>query len=749
MNAAPEIRPLPYIGEVLEFIIRNFSHISDKTNGKLRKNLSRYKTGELCPPNEAKALLVIHLPNAFQNSETGKILFKFFVTSTSLYADFVTQINFADLPASTARQVLSQHFVPMILKVIPDQTFSQFSIDINEIFGNPNDATKIVWAAYLSKRKSTASELAAELTKKIGIGEKSHYDSIQNWIKGNPMRVGSVIKILELGDPYHDLAFALLCANAYRTYRSDYPAHNVDDITHNPLGYLGDKLSSEFIDNIRNAAFNQGVNNGDIVVSPESLDEQKNYAVFRDYIYGLVNPAIEKSPEMFAEAYNQIKYVESECKNLAQNWELGVIVGLFYVQADQHKRAMAVLSKACDYQIYRNGPAVKSILEYLLVIAAFNKDRSLLRKWRGWARSLGVEIDIRYPEMLFYKKFPPENYYPNVDKNSHFVKLQKAMQVGFLVTSDWQDRAPDLRNPNRKIKGFNSVPSPQMSVFAKTNQPQKVKELLEAGANPNQLCENCGSALLNAMQAKNSEAIELLLPVTEVSVLNTQSRQTKRTCLTVAVENGDPAVVERLLEAGAKVEQRAENNSTPLFVAVGNFIRNLDEKHIPLVINDATLNAHPPFMGSSSPFKETQLAEARSDMASLLEVPEYKKLWDKMIGFHRKNAVSRANAVEIVNLLLANGADPNSKHMHGFTPFLHAAEVGVKDVFFKLLEADGNIREKDAAGQTILLAMKSRGHNDLAEETVGRLKTEDAVWLRQQPDPAGYNPSRSAPPQFY
>lgn len=744
MKNAPEFRPLPYIGELLEFIIRNFSHISDKTNGKLRKNLSRYKSGELCPPVEAKILLEKHLPKAFQDTETGKGIFEFFVTSTSLYADFVTRINFADLPASYARQILTEHYVPIILKAFPGQAFSSARVDINKIFKTPTDATKAVWLAYLAQRGMTASGLAAELSKNIGADEKHYYDNIQNWIKGEPMTVRSIIAILELGDPYHDFALSLLCANAYRTYRKEHPAHHVDDITHNPQGYLDDKFSSEFIDNFQNAAFNQGVKAGDIAVNQESLDEQRNYAAFRDYVYNLVDPAREKSPDIFAEAYSQVKYIESESEDLSQNWELCVLLGMFYVQADQHKRALIILSKACDNQIYRNGPAVKSILEYLLVIAAYNKDRKLLGKWRGWANSLGVEIDIRHPEMQFYKTFPPENYFPNVDKNPHYIKRHKAMRVGFLLSSDWQDRAPDLRNPNRKVKGFGSVPSPQMSIFANTNQPHKVIELLDARADPNQLCENYGSALLNAIQAKSSECIEMLLPVTNASVLNTQSRYTKRTCLIVAVENGDPAVVRKLLDAGADVELRGENDNTPLFVAVGNFIGNLDEKHIPLVINEATLNAHLPFKRSSSPFKETQLAEARSEIASLLMVPEYKKLWDEMVAYHRKNGADPVNAVEIISILLAHDADPNSKHMHGFTPFLHAAENGHKEVFFKLLNAGGKIREKDVSGQTILLAMKSRGHTDLAEELLSHINDEGVLWLKQQPDPRGYDPNRIA-----
>jgi len=164
-----------------------------------------------------------------------------------------------------------------------------------------------------------------------------------------------------------------------------------------------------------------------------------------------------------------------------------------------------------------------------------------------------------------------------------------------------------------------------------------------------------------------------------------------KTPLLYASRDGSPEIAKMLIEAGADIEQADANGSTPLLTAIIN--DSLDTARL-LIAAGANVNA-------MDWYGQTPLWTA-VDLRNL-DVP----------GPTRENGVDRAAVLELIQLLLARGADVNARTREypperrwittlgslawvdftGQTPFLRAALAGDVTVMRMLLDhgADPNI----------------------------------------------------------
>jgi len=70
--------------------------------------------------------------------------------------------------------------------------------------------------------------------------------------------------------------------------------------------------------------------------------------------------------------------------------------------------------------------------------------------------------------------------------------------------------------------------------------------------------------------------------------------------------------------------------------------------------------------------------------------------------------------LELVQMLLAEGADPDLRNDYGATPMTVAAEHGAYPVMKALVDAGGNIESPNGEGQTLLMAVARTGNTDTA-----------------------------------
>ena len=83
------ISPLPYIGELLEFVIRAFSHVDDQNEPALKKELRRLKSGTIISPGDVKQHLHKHLASLANNPEFGLEFIEALSELFKYYADVV------------------------------------------------------------------------------------------------------------------------------------------------------------------------------------------------------------------------------------------------------------------------------------------------------------------------------------------------------------------------------------------------------------------------------------------------------------------------------------------------------------------------------------------------------------------------------------------------------------------------------------------------------------------------------------
>jgi ankyrin repeat protein len=71
--------------------------------------------------------------------------------------------------------------------------------------------------------------------------------------------------------------------------------------------------------------------------------------------------------------------------------------------------------------------------------------------------------------------------------------------------------------------------------------------------------------------------------------------------------------------------------------------------------------------------------------------------------------------IELVEMLLDEGADPNARNDYGASPMTVASEHGNYDIMKALVAADGDIESANSEGQTLLMAVARTGNTETAE----------------------------------
>ncbi|MCF6303202.1 MAG: ankyrin repeat domain-containing protein [Devosiaceae bacterium] len=726
--------PFPFIGELLEFAIRAFSHVDDQNEVALKKDLQRLKTGTTISAKKVDGMLDAHLGYLSAYPQFGLEIKETIQWLISDYSVLVLNLNCHNLSVSDTREILIRELTADVCFAFPLKALMEIGVNPQHWLDNPDLVLPDIWAAFLARHDHSTPTFAKELSIRLAqtrnaIEDKSVEDKLYRWQKTGKMNVRSIIQLLEAG--YEALGIALLYGNAFqRFWARQSPelrksaASNWSRVFDHGPNIANLKLVAETLQR----AFTTRATDSAPAKHTETPEEE-----ILDRLKTLTNPQSAKAigdRDRAATVLDEVNRLFSEHEGVEG---LQIYTGRFHVLNGEFKKAVESFDKACTRQAYRNGPAMRNTLQPLLITAAFVKDKRRLKKWADWAETMGLKLDLYRPDALFYKMFPPECYYQETDTGPHKATQSKAIQGNLVCTEEWLDRKPDLQHPDRQVKGYGTTPQSQLYIFARTKQPEKVRKLLDAGANPNLLCPNLGSPLLGAVQANSTECFALLLPKTGLETINQRTRQTGRTCLGEAVSNGNIDMVRALLGYRADPELRGEMDATPLYLSVEFFAKIENGDQLRQHVNQATLNAVPQWMRpSASPFIDEQLNAMRQRAKT--DNADHRIIADEVANFFNNGAgVSLKTRLGIAKVISEAGGSPNAKHQGGLTPFLLAAEQGTKDVIELLLDRGANPRDETDDGQTALSLLMTRGHRKLAEEFLAKLPKSDSMYLMRHP----------------
>lgn len=304
-----------------------------------------------------------------------------------------------------------------------------------------------------------------------------------------------------------------------------------------------------------------------------------------------------------------------------------------------------------------------------------------------------------------------------------------------------------------------------LSLAAENGNAAIVEALLAAGANPNAARPGGETPLMSASRAGSLPAVRALLNAgADVHAADTQFGQT---ALMWAAAEGHVSVAERLIENGAKVNQRVGSGFTPLLFAVREgqipMVRallkagaNINETIQPSPEWRRRLSPGPPPSKGGTSALMLAVINAHFELAvALLEAgadpnaigPGYTAL--HAITVVRKPGggdndpsplgSGKLDSVQMIRKLAAHGADLNARmtrhvglgltriNTKGATPFFMAARAGDAEMMRLLAELGADPKIPNADGSTPLIAAAGLGTRSPGEDAGTEEEVVEAV----------------------
>lgn len=407
--------------------------------------------------------------------------------------------------------------------------------------------------------------------------------------------------------------------------------------------------------------------------------------------------------------------------------------GRWHVLSGQYQESLLHYEKAFDLACYRAGHQVKDLISEASCIAAFLGKKTFLKRLKHVGIALGLfrkpdtadvledwESDQFAQQLLM--RFPAQGRFFECEQD-----LSERPTLGLMSLSEETITKikPDLKTPARvRAVQFESGETrrwPQLRLFASFGMVPQVKALLEVGASVDDLDSTGGSALLCALQYAKAtgerDVLDLLLAQPhEFATLNAATQKKHLTPLMCAIDLGLPDVVRALLDQKVDVEKRAlTDTQSPLYYLTSQLFHALNPHLIAKTLVTKLLQE--PDLVQQDTLRRFGVRLAGTFGS---EIPALRANPDLVIAVikHMVNEhVERhefTKLMEIAELLLDAGADPNAVHQYpvpGRTPLMLAAESDLPELFDLMVRHGGNPFQSDADGQDcrrIAMAFGSR-----------------------------------------
>lgn len=413
--------------------------------------------------------------------------------------------------------------------------------------------------------------------------------------------------------------------------------------------------------------------------------------------------------------------------------------GRWHILAGSERKALEFYERALDQALYRAGQCQRQILEEAIALAAHLGKKSAIKKFKHSALAMGLfsglfaelpeepevvsDWEIEQFAQVFGVLFPIFGLFPEAAEE---VKSKRALPFPGFNLHDVDKIKPDLVRPDRVIGiptlDETKVRRPQLIWFASQDRVEDVRRLLDAGANINISDHQGGSALLNALQCaedgRGRQVLDLLLEWPhEKETLDRLTAKKRLSPVYMAVLLGDPKVVARLIEMGASPDMPASYPpQTPLYLCAERFAfyrEGWAEAHLMQRmafpgLEDAEI--HRRYSGG--------LSGVTGDQFSIQNMtdPRHAELMRLVVEHHAQGSarIPRDHYLEILKILLENGADPNRKHSWpGRTPLMLVAVNNAADAFHIMAEAGGDPFFKDDQGNDCHVIARGFGSQDV------------------------------------
>ncbi|UXD88958.1 ankyrin repeat domain-containing protein [Thalassolituus hydrocarboniclasticus] len=278
-----------------------------------------------------------------------------------------------------------------------------------------------------------------------------------------------------------------------------------------------------------------------------------------------------------------------------------------------------------------------------------------------------------------------------------------------MLLEDMDNIRYDLRKPDKIISlktQFGQKRMPQLACAVYFGYWDSFLKLLESGASVDVLTSSEESPLLLAIERMSPDTaserrdiryFEKLSSIPHKRETMDQITSKKRlSILHSAVNSGNPYIVEKVIDMGCGIDLISTTNKcSPLYHAVRNmdctlnsgaFLSRLKNPVLDTEGVDAIMRYTNSLANSDSIIRLIHSSQQDSLMASCMEIAR-QHIVDPYLS------IPLESRLKIIDLLIENGASVNLEHSYpikGYTPLMHAVEVGALEVVEKMLKFGGD-----------------------------------------------------------
>ena len=264
-----------------------------------------------------------------------------------------------------------------------------------------------------------------------------------------------------------------------------------------------------------------------------------------------------------------------------------------------------------------------------------------------------------------------------------------------VAQTDYKAR-PDLASPDQvvtkeKLEGWladGADPTQELSNAIVANDQDRVKFLVEKGADVNTVDNQGGTPLTNAARQRHDKMVELLIKLgADVNKPNNDGM----TPLTTAVMRDHVPTVKVLLANGANVEEPGPEGFRPLAVAIAE-----DKYEVAKALMEGGADVNVPAGADGlTPLMAAVAQNAPAEGAMFLP--------------------SSTRPLEIAKMLIERGADVNAKSKSGTTALMVAATHNNPPMIGLLIEAGADTEAKNNQGKTAAEVAELNKHMEAAQ----------------------------------
>ena len=253
-------------------------------------------------------------------------------------------------------------------------------------------------------------------------------------------------------------------------------------------------------------------------------------------------------------------------------------------------------------------------------------------------------------------------------------------------------------------------------------------------------------ALLEAVTAGNNEAVEFLLQLETVNIDHTNEEG--KTALMLACERGHEDIVHSLLSAGANVNIQDNNGWTALMIAIEHnhisiihmLLQANANPHLTIsngsnasvISNDDNYKALELFISKGVDYQQEAgmnalMLACKNSHTQIVELLLKEQVVNDLNALNKygHTALMIATEIEIVELLLEAGADPNIQVQSSIIPLINGATAliiavfnGDKETVQLLLKAGADPNKATMTGETALTYAVTLAHYEIVDELI-------------------------------